>query len=400
MSRRAGAIWILLLFGFLLLVFGCGRSSPSSPAGSGTSPPGASRDAGGELVYVQIDVGQGDSQLIISPDGRGMLVDGGPPGRQEAILAALAAHRVETLDYAVASHPHNDHIGSLDDIVRRVPVKQFLDSGFNYGSDPQRRLLTAIKEMRVPFQLARAGQSFLLGDSVTVSVLAPREPLLMQTSSDANNNSVVLKVTYQNVRILLTGDMEEPQRRRLFEENADLEAEVYKVAHHGSYNGTDAALLERVKPQVALISCAPGNDYGHPHRETLQALASAGAAIYRTDLQGTITLTSDGQTWRVQPEREAQFAVTTPGRRLTGGGGTEDRPGAGVKAPGNRRGGPETRGPAPPDGAVPAGTFVGNRRTKVYHRVDEGSQLPAPRNRVYFETEEDARRAGYRSVGE
>jgi competence protein ComEC len=342
---------------------------------------------------VQIDVGQGDSGLVVSPDGHAMLVDGGPPGRADAILAALAAHQVSRLDVAVATHPHNDHIGSLDDVIRQVPVARFLDSGFNYGSDAQKRLLVAIKERGVPFQLARAGQSFPLGDQVTVAVLAPSTPLISGTDSDPNNNSIVLKVTYGGVRILLTGDMEERERERLYADDADLAAEVYKVAHHGSHNGTDTRFMERVRPRLALISCELGNDYGHPHREAIDALTSAGVQIYRTDLQGTLTLTSDGRSWQVATERPARVAVTSPGRDLARGGARE-RAIDGRPAMEESRGAP---GPAR-EGGAKSRQIVGNRRSKVYH-VDRGSRLPARENRVYFSTEEEARRAGYRPVG-
>jgi competence protein ComEC len=377
MTGRTPAVIVVLL---AALVAGCARPDPSPRPATPTSAPAAV--AGRPLTYVQIDVGQGDSSLLVTPDGHSMLVDGGPPGRAEAIGKALQAHQVDRLDVVVASHPHNDHIGSLDDIVREVPVERVLDSGFNYGSDAQKRLLLAVKERQVRFELARTGQSFSLGEHVTVSVLAPREPLITKSESDPNNNSVVLKVTYGGIRLLLTGDMEEKERERLYGDDADLTAEVYKVSHHGSHDGTDDDLLRRVQPRVALISCERGNDYGHPHREAIQALTSAGAQIYRTDLQGTLTLTSDGRTWQVATARGATADVRRAGRELAGEG------------PSGRGPGSQTHVAAKPD----RGTVIGNRRSKVYH-VGGGGRLPSPENRVLFKTEEEARRAGYRPVG-
>lgn len=383
-------LWALLLAAPL----SCGRrAAPGGPT-SGPAPAlGPAGPAAGQLVYTQIDVGQGDSELIVSPDGHAMLVDAGLPGNVDRVMEALRSRGVTRLDVAVATHPHNDHIGSMDDIVRQVPIGQFLDSGFNYGSTAQRRLLEAIKERRVPFKLARPGQSYSLGDQVRIAALAPSDPLLTGTDSDPNNNSVVLKVTYGRVRFLLTGDMEEAERRRLYDANADLAAEVYKVAHHGSHNGTDRELLDRVRPRVALISCAIGNDYHHPHAEALEALASAQAAIYRTDLQGTITLTTDGRTWQVRTAKQATIPLTTPGGEISGSG-------AGVTA--GRRppsaGSGSSGGTATDGGAAGSGQVIGNRRTRVYH-VGARGRLPAPENRVYFRSAQEAEQAGYRPAG-
>lgn len=383
-------LWALLLAAPL----SCGRRA--GPGGPTSGPAPALAPAGPaakQLVYTQIDIGQGDSELIVSPDGHSMLVDAGLPGNADRVMATLQDRGVTRLDFAVATHPHNDHIGSMDDIVRRVSIGQFLDSGFNYGSTAQRRLLEAIKERRVPFKLARPGQSYSLGDQVRISVLAPSDPLLTGTDSDPNNNSVVLKLTYGRVRFVLTGDMEDAERQRLYDANADLTAEIYKVAHHGSHNGTDRELLDRVRPRVALISCALGNDYRHPHAEALQALASAQAAIYRTDLQGTITLTTDGRTWQVGTEKRATIPLTTPDGEMHGSGAgvSADRrsPGTGTGS----SGGTSTDG-----GAAGFGQVIGNRRTKVYH-MGGGGRLPAPENRIYFRSAREAEQAGYRPAG-
>jgi len=289
MSRRRFAQLFWLWASIFLLPLSCGRRASRAPA---ALPPGP---VAGQLVYTQIDVGQGDSELIVSPDGHAMLVDAGLPGNAERIMAVLRERGVTRLDLAVASHPHNDHIGSMDDIVRQVLIGQFLDSGFNYGSAAQRRLLEALKERHVPFKLARPGQSYPLGDRVTVGVLAPRDPLLKGTDSDPNNNSIVLKVAYGGVRILLTGDMEEPERERLYADNADLAAEVYKVAHHGSRTSSSPPLLAAVRPSVGLVSVGARNSYGHPDPDVLARLEAVGADVYRTDQDGALLLETDGR---------------------------------------------------------------------------------------------------------
>jgi competence protein ComEC len=370
---------------------------PAATTSTGTTPPTTGSQNGpasGQLRYVQLDIGQGDAELIVSPDGHAMLVDGGPPGEADTILGALRDHGVTRLDLAVASHPHNDHIGSLDEVVHQVPVDQFLDSGYAHGSQPQRRLLEAIKARKVPFKLARPGARYSLGEHVSVSVLGPVEPLLKGTDSDPNNNSVILKVAYGDVRFLLTGDLEEEGRERLYDASADLAAEVYKVSHHGSRNGTDRDLMERVRPKVALISCAVGNDYGHPHPEAIEALTSAGAEIYRTDLQGALTVTTDGHTWQVATERKTSTPLTISGRELAASGAAAPAGRAGEErrsAASSRPAAPRAAHDAPGSGA----RVIGNRRARVYH-VGDTTRLPAPENRVYFASETEARRAGYR----
>jgi competence protein ComEC len=396
-TRRRYCRWVWLFA--LPVLFGCMRrdAPPARTPPSPTTAPDATRqEARGSnpLRYLQLDIGQGDAELLVSPDGHAMLVDGGPPGRAETILAALQSQGVSRLDAVVATHPHNDHIGSLDEIVRQVPVASFLDSGYVHGSQPQRQLLEAIKARSVPFKLARPGTRFTLGADVSVDVLGPMEPLLKGTDSDPNNNSVILKVTHGQVRFLITGDIEEPGRERLFEAGADLRAEVYKVSHHGSRNGTDREFMERVRPRLALISCASGNDYGHPHPEAIQALTSAGATIYRTDLQGALTVASDGRSWRVETERQAPVLVTISGRELAAAGSPavlHEPPGPAPSRASSRPG---------PDVAVDtvpstAARVIGNRRSKIYHIGADG-RLPAPENRIYFGSEAEARRAGYR----
>lgn len=298
---------------------GAGRSSvdaPPGPAGtrSGVDVGDASPAAdAGRLTYVQMDIGQGDSELVISPDGHAMLVDAGLPGNEGKILGVLRAHGVERLDYALESHPHADHIGSMRAVIEQgPPVGLFLASGYRHTSQMQTALLQTLKSKGVKGRYVRAGDSFPLGDAVTVEILAPTT-LLHNTDSDPNNNSVVARVGYGAVHLLLAGDMEEDERRALLAGRADLQSDALKVAHHGSHNGTDADFLARVQPKVALISCAVGNDYGHPHDVALKMLTQDRIPFYRTDLQGDITLHSDGRALTVATEKQAILPLTLTG---------------------------------------------------------------------------------------
>ena len=210
------------------------------------------------------------------------------------------------LDLLVTSHPHQDHFGNSVHVLRRIPTAVVVDSGFVTNSPTQLRLLEEVKKQRIPFVNVGArnlaGTSTDLGEGVSLRYLAPKLPYLSGTDSDPNNNSVVLKVSLGRVSFLFTGDMEEEERARLLASTSaeDLRATVLKVAHHGSHNGTDAAFLARVRPEVAVISCAADNRYGHPHRATLDALARARVRVRRTDRHGTITVATDGNTYTVR----------------------------------------------------------------------------------------------------
>lgn len=244
-----------------------------------------------------LDVGQGDSILITLPSGGSVLVDAGDRDAGPAVIRALRERKIGALEMVVASHPHVDHIGGMADVLSAVSVRSFLDSGFASGSRTQVYLLRAIQSKRIAYKVARAGQKRVIGGA-TFEVLAPGDALLSGTDSDANNNSIVLKVSWKKVSFLLAGDIEPEGRARL---GGDLSATVLKVAHHGSRNGTDSALVARVRPKIAVISVGAGNSYHHPHAEALAALA--GTKLYRTDRNGTVVLKTDGVSVKVTTGR-------------------------------------------------------------------------------------------------
>jgi competence protein ComEC len=401
----------LAAFGLtLLLASGCrSKPSPSTTAGSvnGNPPPAAQ----GQLTYIQIDVGQGDSELIVAPDGHAMLVDAGPPGREKAILSALQQNGVQKLDYLVESHPHSDHIGSMRKVIEQgPPVDIFLASGYQHNSQVQTRLLETVRDKVIhKGKLVKAGDHFTLGNQVTFDVLEPERPLLKGTDSDPNNNSVVLRINHGNVHFLLTGDMEEPERERLLGSSVDFQSDVLKVSHHGSHNGTDLGFVRRVRPQAALISCEVSNDYKHPHGEALDALNQERVTVYRTDLQGNITVRSDGQSISITTEKQAAVPLTLDGKTTAARLG--DRTPAPTKSDEGDLVSPETSSSSHPharkagsrDSNAPSpttseatGPIIANRNSKVYHLQGEGTRLPAPENRVYFQSEDEAKRAGYR----
>jgi beta-lactamase superfamily II metal-dependent hydrolase len=248
-----------------------------------------------QLRITFVDVGQGDSALLETADGHAALIDAGPPEGDEHLRAVLAAHAVRRLDWMMLSHPHLDHIGGARNVLAAVSVAQVIDPGFAHPIATYDRLLADIQGRSIPYLAARQGQSYMLGSQVRVEVLEPHLPFLEHSRSDANANSVVVRIVVGSVRVLFTGDAETDTEQRLLSEmSANLQADVLKVAHHGSRYASTAPFLSAVSPRVAVISCATGNDYGHPHAETLAALAGRNVTVYRTDVNGDIELVTDG----------------------------------------------------------------------------------------------------------
>lgn len=303
--RRYFHLLLILGWGILVLALpGCGRRA-APPAER--EPPAAPGDLAAKQVLVHfLDVGQGDAALVQTPDGKNVLIDGGDSGAGEEVVAYLRELGVASLDLVIATHAHEDHLGGLINVLREVPVKAVLESGYAHGTPTQQEFLRLVEDKGVPLRLARAGDRIKAG-AATLEVLAPAEPLLEGTESDANNNSVVVRLVYGDTAFLFTGDMEEAERKRLLQSDQEVRSDVLKVAHHGSRNGTDPDFVAAVQPQVAVISCAARNDYGHPHRQALQALRRGRVHVYATDENGTVVVASDGQRVAVQPSRGGEL---------------------------------------------------------------------------------------------
>ena len=250
------------------------------------------------LTMSFIDVGQGDSILVILPNTKILLIDGGERQSSGKVLSTLQEYGLSYIDVVVATHPHADHIGGLIDVINTVNVGQVLDSGQIHTTQTFEDLLDAIYNKQIPLRSVSEGESINLDPAVKIDVLNPPASIPDRANNEAelNDNSVVLKVTYGNFSALLSGDMEERNEARLVSENTTtLNADVLKAGHHGSRTSSSSAFLNAVTPEVVIISLGAGNSYGHPHQEALDRISVSGAQyLLRTDIDGTITLTSDG----------------------------------------------------------------------------------------------------------
>jgi competence protein ComEC len=271
------------------------------------------------LHFDALDVGQADCLLVRAPGGHAMLVDGGgklervgntvvaqPIGDRVAtrtVMPFLLRHWVLHLDTVVLTHPHGDHAGGLPVILAREKVDALWDSAQLYSGPAYQRALEVVRDHHIVWHRALRGESFDLGSTAHVEILAPELPLITSTSSDINNNSVVLRVEFGRTAILLTGDAQaEAEARLLSHGGADLRAEILKVGHHGSAYSSTPEFLAVVHPKIAIISCGRHNVFGHPSPQTLAALHAAGAATYRTDVNGGVTLTVDGDHVKVRQQ--------------------------------------------------------------------------------------------------
>ena len=244
-----------------------------------------------------IDVGQGDSALLQTSDGVNVLIDGGPGAAGPTVVAYLQNHGVDALDVVVMSHGHEDHIGGLVDLFQSdIPVGAVVYNGqacytsacLDVWAEMQARGLTPTP--------AVASQTYAWGP-ISAAVANPQPTPV----GNQNEDSVVLRVGYGQEYFLFTGDIGTSTEDTLLAQGVPLTAEILKVAHHGSRYSSSAAFLAAVDPDFAVISVGAGNPYGHPTQETLDRLRAAGACIFRTDLAGTLTVFTDGQTlsWKI-----------------------------------------------------------------------------------------------------
>lgn len=260
-----------------------------------------------------LDVGQGDAILLSMPNGQHVLVDGGPAEAGPSIVAYLEQHAVERLDLVVATHAHADHIGGLADVIASVPVAAVWADSWDCTTLICHTFYSSISARGIVTATARAGQLLAWGD-VQGLVVHPGEPL----SASANDRSVVLRVTYGDVSVLLTGDAESLAETQMLARGLPLQAQLLKVAHHGSDTSSSASFLRAVGAEQALISVGAANPYGHPGQATLERLTASGAEIWRTDLDGAIVATIDGRAYRVAAEsgrkypREWRAAIHLP----------------------------------------------------------------------------------------
>lgn len=247
----------------------------------------------GDSYYIDVhfvDVGQGDSTLIMTPY-ENILIDAGTNLSEVDLVAFLDRVGVDSIDYLIISHPHADHIGGADKIIEALDVETLVLNGVKDDNFYTENLEALATEKDVKIDVWEAGESFEIG-FMQIEVLAP-----LPLSNDAeNNSSLVFKLCYKDASFLFTGDAEEDSEEEMLESYPAeaLDCDVLKVGHHGSATSSCDEFIAAVSPILSVISCEFSNRYGHPHKQTLDTLAKYGSIVARIDIDGSVTVRSDG----------------------------------------------------------------------------------------------------------
>ncbi|GGE70015.1 ComEC/Rec2 family competence protein [Priestia taiwanensis] len=260
----------------------------------------------GTLQMTFFNVGQGDSTLIILPNGKKVLIDGGPPKAGVGLVQKLRAMGITSLDVVVGTHPDFDHIGGLLEVLKDMHVGMVVDSGKKYVTNIYYQYVRLIKKKKIPLMYAKKGQYLTLDPLVEMRVLNNG------VQRDENNeSSIVLKVSYKHADFLLTGDADIYAENQMMKKKYNLQADVLKVGHHGSYTSTSDAFLDHVHPIYAILSYQKGNPFGHPHQVVMRRLKEHEVGMYETAIHGDIEVETNG--YLLQVEDEAPFLLAVDG---------------------------------------------------------------------------------------
>lgn len=247
-------------------------------------------------IYV-LDVGQGDSILIKTPNKQNILIDGGPDNKVLAQLGKQMSFYERNIDILILTHPHSDHVVGLNEILKRYQIKSIYITGVIHTSPDYLEFLKLIKEKNIVF----VDQKFNidLGEELALNVLYPFYDFKNKKVENLNNTSIVCQLEYKDFKTLLMGDAEIEVEEDLIRNNIDLESDILKIGHHGSSTSSSQEFLETVNPKIAVISVGQDNKFNHPSLRTINRLKKMGIEIFRTDYLGTIIIKSDGKDFEI-----------------------------------------------------------------------------------------------------
>lgn len=319
----------------------------------------------GNLEVHFIDVGQGDA-ILIKQNESSMLIDAGDNEYEEVVVNYLKENGVTKLDYVIGTHPHSDHIGGLDAVIDAFDIGKVIMPKATHNTKTFEDVIIAIKNKGLKITIPNPSDTFDLGEA-KCTILAPNS----DSYDNLNNYSVVLKLKYGNTSFLFTGDAEYISENEMLSGGYNLKTDVLKVGHHGSDSSTTTKFLNATNPKYAVIQVGRNNKYGHPTIEIINKLQKNNVEIYRNDLDGTIIAKSDGKNIEFNKEPSPVQVKPSPSAQS-----------------------PSTKTDNTNSESI--GNYIGNKNSKIFHK-STCSSLPAEKNRVYFDSVEEAINAGYRA---
>lgn len=244
-----------------------------------------------KLIVHYIDVGQGDC-ILVQVNNKNLLIDSGPSSNREDLLSYFKKLNINKLDYLIATHPHEDHIGNMDTIIKRFKINNFYAPKITNTSLSFENMINALIDKCLKIKILKSGTNNInLGLNTKVEIFSPKEDII---SDNFNDYSSVIKISFYNTSFLFTGDAENFTENYLISNNYNLKSDVIKIGHHGSSTSSSLNFLKAVNPSIAIISVGKNNKYDHPSAQTLTYLKDMNIDTYRTDLNGTIILSSNG----------------------------------------------------------------------------------------------------------
>lgn len=238
-----------------------------------------------------LDIGQGDCIFIELPNEETLLIDSGDKGNADFILQYIQDLGYDKINYAIATHPHADHIGSFTPILQGIKIDKFFLPNKIHSTKLFSTMYDTLNEQNIDYVFVSTGDYLLNEKDLTIKVLSPDNIKY----SNLNDYSIVIKLDYGESEFLFTGDAEHPIEKKLIENNIDIDSDILKVSHHGADSANSKNFIQTVSPEISIISCGTPNKYGHPHVQTLDILTEQNTEIYRTDELGTIIITTDNQ---------------------------------------------------------------------------------------------------------